>query len=63
MGGVRRDDAVEIVGAGVVDLCDNEVVGCRNVAAVRERMKRDCISLGIGCDHSGLSRRQDMVGV
>lgn len=62
MGRLRRDHAVEVVHTGVVDLCDDQVIDSRNVAAIRSREDRYSVPFGVCGKNAGLCGCEDMAG-
>jgi hypothetical protein len=54
VGCVWGQGTVVIVGAGVVDLCNHEIIGRGNVAALREGEDREGIAFAVVGEEAGM---------
>ena len=51
---VRGQNAMEVVGAGMVDLCDYEVVRGRDIAPLGKRVDREDVAFRVVAEEAGV---------
>lgn len=53
---------MKVIHTGVVDLCDDQVIDGRDIAAIRSGEDRYSIPLGVCRENAGLCGCEDMAG-